>query len=151
MFNLSTDIQVEAKTVWDLVVADICDCYDIDKPCDALISEGTYGIENLPCKYACEQQGTRCLYLLLVKNRDMLRHAYPVYWKKTTFRKEIDAVLTWLHAWDPNGDWDLHDCLVTPWQTIRVLENIKAELEDDYQDVPSWIDRAIDYLMVLAI
>lgn len=151
MFNLSADIQIEAQTLWDLVVADTCGCYDLDKPCKMLISDGTYGIEELPCKYACENKGTKCLFQILLKNNEMLKEAYPVFWKKHAFKKEIDTLLTWLLAWDPNGDWDIYDVLCTPWQTVGTLEDLKANLKDNYEAIPGWIDAAIDYLMVLAI
>lgn len=151
MFNLSADIQIEARTLWDLVVADTCSCYDLDKPCKRLISDGTYGIEELPCKYACENMGTKVLYHHLLKDNDLLKEAYPIFWKKRVFKKEIGTILTWLHAWDPNGDWDIHDVLDTPWQTVGTLEDLKADLEDNYEDIPGWIDASIDYLMVLAI
>lgn len=151
MFNLSAEVQIEARTLWDLVVADTCGCYDIDKPCNKLISEGTYGSEELPCGYACENNGTICLFQMLLRNKELLKTMYPVFWKKTTLKREIDLVLSRLHAWDPNGDWDIYDVLVTPWQTVRTLENLKADLQDNYEDIPGWIDACIDYLMVLAL
>jgi len=146
----NTSVQIESKTLWDLVVAETCGCTELHKCCDGSISEGTYGEDKLPCKYACENAGTKRMYLTLLKDNDLLRKAYPVFWKKTAFKAEIAAVLGWLHRWEPNGDWDLYDLLDTPWQTIEALENYKAGLEDAYQDVPDWVDDAITYLMLLA-
>lgn len=150
MTKLNKIIQCEAKTIWDLVAA-TCGCYDTDKPCKMLISDGTYGIEELPCKYACENLGTKVLYYHLLKDNDFLKETFPIYWKKVTFKGEMNAVLGWLNHWDPNGDWDEQDVLLTPIQTIRTLENLKAELEDDCQDVPGWIDTCIDYLMLFML
>lgn len=150
MTKLDDIIQCEAKTIWDLVAA-TCGCYDLDKPCKMLISDGTYGIEELPCKYACENLGTKVLYYHLLKDNDFLKETFPIYWKKVTFKGEMNAVLGWLKHWDPNGDWDEQDVLLTPIQTIRTLENLKAELEDDYQEVPGWIDTCIDYLMLFML
>ena len=151
MFNLSNTVQIEARTLWDLVVADTCGCYDLHKPCDQCISDGEYQLVSLPCKYACENEGTKRLYITLLKNNELLRNAYPVFWKKTALKAEINSILGWLHTWDPNGDWDIYDCLDTPWQTICTLENLKADLEDNYEEIPGWIDTAIDYLMMLSI
>ena len=146
--NIST--QIEARTLWDVVVAETCGCTDLHKCCDACISEGTYGKDKLPCKYACENAGTKRMYLTLLKDNDLLCKAYPVFWKKTAFKAEIAAVLGWLRCWNPNGDWDLYDLLDTPLQTIETLENLKEQLEDNYEDIPGWVDKAIEYLMVLA-
>lgn len=149
MFN-NKNIQIEARTLWDLVVAETCNCTDLIKCCDQCISDGEYGLQKLPCQYACENVGTKRMYLTLLKDSSLLSEAYPLFWKRTAFQKEIDALLSWLNKWDPNGDWDLYDLLDTPWQTIRTLELLKEELEDNYQDVPGWIESAIEYLMVLA-
>ena len=42
MTNLSPIIQCEAKTIWDLVVADTCNCVELHKPCNELIMDGEY-------------------------------------------------------------------------------------------------------------
>lgn len=85
-------------------------------------------------------------YLTLLTNPDKLREIYPVYWAKRSFDKEIKYVLSYLRRNDPNGDWDAFDILVTPLQTIEVLENWKAEFTDGYQDAPGWIDACIDQM-----
>lgn len=151
MTNLSPIIQCEAKTIWDLVVADTCNCVELHKPCNELIMDGEYKQVKLPCGYACESLGTKVLYHHLLKDNDLLKETYPIYWKKVTFKGEVNTVLGWLNHWDPNGDWDEQDVLLTPIQTIRTLENLKAELEDNYQDVPGWIDSCIDYLLLFIV
>ena len=85
------------------------------------------------------------LYHHLLKDNDLLKETYPIYWKKVTFKGEVNTVLGWLNHWDPNGDWDEQDVLLTPIQTIRTLENLKAE------DVPGWIDSCIDYLLLFIV
>lgn len=89
------------------------------------------------------------LYLACLMNPDVLRETFPVYWAKRTFCKEVDYVLNRLYANDPNGIWDEYDILVTPMETIEVIENWRDELSDAYQDIPGWMDKCIDYLYTI--
>lgn len=148
MKDTNTQIQIEAENLLDLIEQAVGGCTEFDKLCRRLISEGTYGLDDLPCKYACETEQARKLYWKLTKDNDALRKKFPIFWKKQTFHAELQAILGYLYCWDPNGDWDYYDVLDTPLQTIEILENLKEELEDDYQPVPGWIDIAINYLMV---
>ena len=87
-------------------------------------------------------------YLSLLTNADQLRNVYPYYWASRSFSKEIKYVLSHMLCNDPNGDWDELDVLETPLQTIETIENWKEDLEDAYEEVPGWMDKCIDVLML---
>lgn len=141
-------IQIEAESLFDLIAQATGQCTELFKCCKAAISEGDYGLVDLPCRYACENEATRELFWKLFEDNDALKKMFPIFWKKQTFHAELQTILGYLHTWDPNGDWDEYDVLDTPLQTIEVLENLKEELEDCYQTIPGWVDKTIDYLML---
>lgn len=151
MKDTNIQIQIEADDLLDLIAQSTGSCTELSRCCRRAISEGTYGIEKLPCGYACETAKVRELYWKLLLDNDLLQKTYPVFWKKHVFHAELQAILGYLYVWDPNGDWDYYDVLDTPVQTIEILENLKEQLEDDYQDVPGWVDKAIEYLTVFTI
>ena len=156
-YNIHVDNQMEARTLWDLLLME-GECYDgmhclyTGKTCPCMVTDiDIIGDQGYPVRVkACESASVKATYLAMMKDSSLLADRFPLFYKRHAFRAEISAVIGWLTRWDPNGDWDERDCILTPYQTIETLENLKEQLEDNYEDVPGWVDKAIEYLMVLA-
>lgn len=63
------------------------------------------------------------------------------------FKKELEYVATMMQRNDPNGTYTPDELARTPLAYIEVLEQWKEDC--GYEGVPAWIDKCIDYLMLL--
>ena len=70
--------------------------------------------------------------------------------KYVMFKKELDYVVTMMQRNDPNGDYDTAELACEHMHYIGVL----AQWKEDYgyaDPIPGWIDKCIDYLMLLTV
>lgn len=63
------------------------------------------------------------------------------------FKKELEYVATMMQRNDPNGTYTPDEIARKPLAYIEVLEQWKEDC--GYEGVPAWIDKCIDYLMLL--
>lgn len=63
------------------------------------------------------------------------------------FTKELSYVATMMQRNDPNGTYTPEEIARKPLAYIEVLEQWKEDC--GYEGVPAWIDKCIDYLMLL--
>lgn len=63
------------------------------------------------------------------------------------FKKELEYVATMMQRNDPNGSYTPEEIARKPLAYIEVLEQWKEDC--GYEGVPAWIDKCIDYLMLL--
>lgn len=63
------------------------------------------------------------------------------------FKKELEYVATMMQRNDPNGTYTPEEIARKPLAYIEVLEQWKEDC--GYEGVPAWIDKCIDYLMLL--
>lgn len=63
------------------------------------------------------------------------------------FKKELEYVATMMQHNDPNGTYTPEEIARKPLAYIEVLEQWKEDC--GYEGVPAWIDKCIDYLMLL--
>lgn len=66
------------------------------------------------------------------------------------FNKELSYVASMLRRNDPNGDYCVAGLRANPTAYIEVLEQWKEDCGDT-ELVPEWIDKCIDYLMLLTV
>ena len=64
------------------------------------------------------------------------------------FTKELNYVATMMQRNDPNGDYSVADLRARPALYLEVLEQWKEDCGYT-EPVPAWIDKCIDYLMLL--
>ena len=65
------------------------------------------------------------------------------------FKKELEYVATMMQRNDPNGTYTPEEIARKPLAYIEVLERWKEDC--GYEDVPAWIDKCIEYLMLLIV
>lgn len=65
----------------------------------------------------------------------------------SVFKKELEYVATMMQRNDPNGTYTPDEIARKPLAYIEVLEQWKEDC--GYEGVPAWIDKCIDYLMLL--
>lgn len=70
--------------------------------------------------------------------------------KYVMFKKELDYVAMMMQRNDPNGDYDTAELACEPMLYIGVLEQWKEDC-GYAQPIPGWIDKCIDYLMLLTV
>lgn len=66
------------------------------------------------------------------------------------FTRELSYVASMMQRNDPNGDYCAADLRARPAAYIEVLEQWKEDCGDT-ELVPGWIDKCIDYLMLLTV
>lgn len=64
------------------------------------------------------------------------------------FKKELQYVVDMMERNDPNGEWDIEDIAANPMVYTEILEQWKEDCGYS-EPIPAWIDKCIDYLMML--
>lgn len=64
------------------------------------------------------------------------------------FKKELQYAVDMMERNDPNGEWDIEDIAANPMSYIEILEQWKEDCGYT-EPVPVWIDKCVDYLMLL--
>lgn len=64
------------------------------------------------------------------------------------FKKELQYVVDKMERNDPNGEWDIEDIAANPMIYIEILEQWREDCGYE-KPIPKWIDKCIDYLMLL--
>ena len=70
--------------------------------------------------------------------------------KYVMFKKELDYVAMMMRRNDPDGDYDAVELACEPMCYIGVLEQWKEDCGYEYP-IPGWIDKCIEYLMLLIV
>ena len=70
--------------------------------------------------------------------------------KYVMFKKELDYVAMMMQRNDPNGDYDTAELACEPMHYIGVLEQWKEDCGYEHP-IPKWIDKCIEYLMLLIV
>ena len=70
--------------------------------------------------------------------------------KYVMVKKELDYVVTMMQRNDPNGDYDTAELACEPMHYIGVLEQWKEDCGYT-EPIPKWIDKCIEYLMLLIV
>lgn len=65
------------------------------------------------------------------------------------FKHELEYVTGMMQRNDPNGEYAPAELACRPLHYIELLEQWKEDC--GYEAVPSWIDKCIDYLMLLIV
>lgn len=79
-----------------------------------------------------------------------LCHSFEKKLQPHLFTKELSYVASMMQRNDPNGDYCVDDLRTHPVDYIEVLEQWKEDCGDT-ELVPEWIDKCIDYLMLLTM
>lgn len=64
------------------------------------------------------------------------------------FAKEIAEVAWYMQQNDPNGEYTAASIIAQPKQALEVLDQW---CEDCDGDIPGWLDKCIDYVMLLIV
>lgn len=86
-------------------------------------------------------------YASMLSSMATAKYALLINSAANMFKKELEYVATMMQRNDPNGTYTPEEIARKPLAYIEVLEQWKEDC--GYEGVPAWIDKCIDYLMLL--
>lgn len=86
-------------------------------------------------------------YASMLSSMATAKYALLINSAASMFKKELEYVATMMQRNDPNGTYTPEEIARKPLAYIEVLERWKEDCS--YEGVPAWIDKCIDYLMLL--
>lgn len=86
-------------------------------------------------------------YASMLSSMATAKYALMINNAANMFKKELEYVATMMQRNDPNGTYTPEEIARKPLAYIEVLEQWKEDC--GYEGAPAWIDKCIDYLMLL--